>query len=467
MTSNTIRLRATYAVLVCGVLTFSTMQPLVVRILAEISDRYDSDQATSTWVVTAYLLSASICTPLLGRIGDGIGKRRTLAFAIGALAVGSLISGLTSSIGGLIAARVVQGAGGGILPLSFGIARDEFPSTRVPSTVAMLASMGAIGFAIGVAVGGPMVDLLGFHSIFFVPAAIGLVIVVATTLFVPDSPTRLSGRLPILSAVLLAGWLTALLLPISQGASWGWTSLRTLGLVALSVLLLCGWIVSELRATAPIIDMTMMRIRAIWSANVLSIVVGFAMFSSLALVPQLLQARSESSYGLGTSVTMSGLALIPAGLATFVTGILSVPANRGLGPHRVVGGAMLVWAAAMAFMAWHRDSVLALSIGMGVMGAGLGLLPATLAAAVVDAAPVAQTGAAGGMHANLRTIGGAAGTAVTAAIVTAHPEPGFSASGSGCSTAFLVLGALLLAGSPLIALLPTRSRTATTLPTPA
>jgi MFS family permease len=450
--------RATLTVLVSGVLVFSTMQSLVVPVLAQISERFHSDQATTTWVVTAYLLSASICTPLLGRIGDGHGKRRTLAFALGALAIGSLVSALTSSMEVLIAARVLQGAAGGILPLSFGIVRDEFPDEQVPSVVAVLASMGAIGFAVGVAAGGPMVDLLGYRSIFLVPAGVGVAIAVATLLVVPESPASEPGRLPVRSGVLLAGWMVALLLPVSKGAVWGWSSARTLGLLAAAVLLAGAWVLSELDAEAPIIDMAMMRIRAIWSANVLSAVVGVAMFSSLALVPQLLQAPASSAYGLGASVTLSGVALIPCGLATFVTGVLSVRATRAWGARRVVAAAMLVWALALLVMSAHHESVAVLGLGMTVMGMGLGLLLATLAAAVVDAAPRARTGAASGMHANLRTIGGAVGTAVTAALVTAHPEPGYPASEAGYASAFLLLGLVLVLCSPLVVLLPARAR---------
>lgn len=440
---------------------FSVLQSLVVPVLAEISTRYDADQATTSWVVTAYLISAAVCTPLLGRIGDSVGKRRTLTFSLGALAIGSLIAGLAPSIEVLIAARVLQGVGSGVLPLSFGIVRDEFPPERVAQVVSTMASMGALGFAFGVAVGGPMVDALGFRSLFFVPAAATAVTAVATVLFVPESPKRPKQPLSPLPAVLLAAWLTALLLPISKGAAWGWTSVPTIALLGCGGLLLLGWVVAERRAKSPIIDLEMMRLRPIWSANVLSIVLGFAMFSGLALVPQLLQTPVASGYGLGASVTASGVALVPCGLSTFVAGMVSIRVTRRVGLRRALAFSLCLWAAAMFAMARHVDSTIVLSASMAVMGIGLGIIMAALAAAVVDAAPAHQTGAASGMHANVRQLGGAAGAAITSAIVTAAPVAGYSASAHGYSAGFLVIGIVLLASSPLALLLPRRSASLT------
>jgi MFS family permease len=110
----------TFAVLAVSVSSFALLQSLIVPVLATIEHELDTDQATVTWVLTAYLLSASIATPLLGRVGDVVGKTRMLVITLSALAVGSLMAALAPSIGWLIVARVVQGAGGGVLPLSFG-----------------------------------------------------------------------------------------------------------------------------------------------------------------------------------------------------------------------------------------------------------------------------------------------------------------------------------------------------------
>ena len=185
--------------LAVAVSSFALLQSLVVPVLARIQEEYDTSQTTATWVLTGYLLSASIATPLLGRVGDAVGKQRVLVATLGALAVGSLAAALAPSIGWLIAARVVQGLGGGVLPLSFGIARDEL-GARVTGALSVLASLTAVGFGVGIVVAGPIVDGLGYHWLFWLPMIVTAVAAVAAALFVPASPVRTPGRLPVLPA---------------------------------------------------------------------------------------------------------------------------------------------------------------------------------------------------------------------------------------------------------------------------
>lgn len=134
--------RITFAVLAVAVGAFALLQSLIIPVLSRIQTEYDTDQATVTWVLTAYLLSASVATPLLGRLGDALGKKRVLVGALAALTLGSLLAGIAPSIEWLIFARVVQGAGGGVIPLAFGIIRDEFTETMT-NALAVLASLTA------------------------------------------------------------------------------------------------------------------------------------------------------------------------------------------------------------------------------------------------------------------------------------------------------------------------------------
>ncbi len=196
----------TFAVLTVAVSSFALLQSLIVPVLAQIQLEYDTDQTTVTWVLTAYLLSASIATPLLGRIGDAVGKKKMLVVTLSALAVGSLMAALAPSIGWLIVARVVQGLGGGVLPLSFGIIRDEFTG-RVTGALSVIASLTAVGFGAGIVVAGPIVDSLGYHWLFWLPMIATAVAALAALVLVPESPVRTPGRLPALPACCSpAGW---------------------------------------------------------------------------------------------------------------------------------------------------------------------------------------------------------------------------------------------------------------------
>ncbi|MCB0897000.1 MAG: MFS transporter, partial [Nocardioidaceae bacterium] len=122
---------------------------MVNPVLPTIEAALGTDQATVSWVLTAYLLSASVFTPIIGRVGDKVGKERMLVVALIALAAGSLMAAVATSIGVLIAARVVQGVGGGVLPLTFGIIRDEFPRDRVAGAIGTAAALLAVGGGVG------------------------------------------------------------------------------------------------------------------------------------------------------------------------------------------------------------------------------------------------------------------------------------------------------------------------------
>lgn len=204
--------------LAVAVVSFVLLQSLVVPVLAETQREFGTDQATVTWLLTAYLLSASICTPLLGRFGDAVGKRRMLVITLCALAVGSLVAALAPSIGWLMVARVVQGAGGG-LPLAFGIIRDEFRE-QMTTAISVLSSLTAVGFGAGIVVAGPIVSTLGYDWLYWLTMIATSIAALAALAFVPESPVRTPGRLPVLPAVLLAGWVVALLLGLSEGNSW-------------------------------------------------------------------------------------------------------------------------------------------------------------------------------------------------------------------------------------------------------
>src|SRR5205085_11762403 len=132
----------------------------------------------------------SVFTPIIGRIGDKVGKERMLVVALGALAIGSLLAAVAPSIGVLVAARAIQGVGGGVLPLTFGIIRDEFPRDKVPGAVGASAALLAVGGGIGLVVAGPIVDALSYHWLFWLPMTLTAAAAVAAHLFIPESPER-------------------------------------------------------------------------------------------------------------------------------------------------------------------------------------------------------------------------------------------------------------------------------------
>jgi EmrB/QacA subfamily drug resistance transporter len=448
----------TFVVLATGVGAYALLQSMVIPVLTTVQHEFHTSQATATWVLTAYLVSASVFTPIVGRIGDMIGKERVFVGTLAALAVGSLLAALASSIGVLIAARVVQGIGGGVLPLAFGIIRDEFAAEQVAGAVGSLATLTAIGGSAGTVIAGPINDGLGFHWLFWIPMIATVCAAVAAALFVPESPVRTPGRLSITPVFLLSGWLVALLVALSQAPVWGWGSVRVVGLLLVAVALLATWVLAEMRVAVPLIDMRMMRLPAVWTTNLVALLVGVGMYATFAFLPELLQTPRSSGYGFGASITESGLILLPAGATMFAVGQYSGWLTRRFGSRLLITVGSVVGAAAMAIIAFAHDAKWEIYLASGIMGAGIGLAFSAMSALIVAAVPVEQTGVASGMNANIRTIGGSIGSALMASIVTAQLRADGLPKESGYMVGFAVLGAVLLAAAFAAARIPAGGR---------
>ncbi|BEL03264.1 MFS transporter [Actinoplanes sichuanensis] len=449
--------RTTFAVLAAAAAAFALMQSLLTPVLPTIRQDLHTSTGTVTWVLTAWLLAASVATPLMGRVADIIGKDRTLLVALAAIALGCLVAALAPNIGVLIAARVLQGLGAAVFPVSFGIIRDEFPPDRVASAIGTLAAVIATGSGVGIVLAGPIVGFLDWRWLFWIPMAVVTVVGVVAWRVVPASPVRSPGRINIGSAILLAGWLVALLLPLSKGAVWGWGSGRTLGLFALAIALLVGWMAAELRAAEPLIDMRMMRLPAVWTTNLAAMLFGAAMFGVFAFLPQLMQVPAASGYGFGATVTEAGLLMAPMLVAMAVFGSLSGPLTRW-----VSNKAQLLWGSAMGttaclVLALAHDQKWTVSLAAAVFGIGLGLIYSSMINLIVQSVPRHQTGAASGMNTNIRTIGASIGTALVSAIVTAHPGAHGLPAETGYTMSFLLLAVASAAAFGVSLLVPGRA----------
>jgi MFS family permease len=436
----------TFLVLAVGAASFAMLQSLLAPVLPTLQSELKTSQSAVSWVLIAWLLSAAVATPILGKVGDMIGKARTLVLALAAIGLGSLIAALAPSIELVIAGRIVQGLGGAIVPLSFGIIRDEFPPARVPSAVGILSAVIAVGSGAGTILAGPIVDLFGWHGLFWVPLAVVAVTASLAQLFVPESPVRSGGTINWLAASLLAGWLIALLLPLSLGTRWGWGSPAVIGLFAAALVLAAAWVTVEVRSSNPVIDMKMMRLPAVWTSNLVALLFGAAMFAVWVFLPQLIQVPSSAGYGFGATVSEAGWVMLPMLVSMAVAGVFS-GRLAGVLPFKLqLAGASAVIALSCVSLAMLHASIWEVALVSGVYGVGLGLAYAALTSVIVQNVPASQTGTAIGMNANIRTIGGAIGTAVMTAMVTAqHTADGVPAEAGFISGFLLFAGVAALA----------------------
>ncbi len=435
----------TFAVLAAAAASFSLLQSLLNPVLPTIQHDLHTTQSAVTWVITGWLLSAAIATPLLGRTGDMIGKRRALLVVLGAVVVGDLLAALAPTLGVLIVARLIQGLGGAIFPLAFGIVRDEFPRHRISSAVGAISAIIAIGGGLGVVLAGPIVGALGWRWLFWIPMIATAVIGIFAAAFVPESPSRPGGRVNLLGAALLAGWLVAVLLPLSEASAWGWGSPLVIGLFALAAVLIALWIFVEYRSDNPVIDMRMMRLPAIWTTNLVALLFGAGMFATYAFLPQFTQTPTSTGYGFGATVTESGLLLLPMLVTMAVTGFLSGPIAPYIGfKLQLALGSAAIAVAAILFVVLHA-APWEVAFASGIFGLGLGVAYSAMSSLIVQGVPSHQTGAASGMSVNIRTIGGAIGTAVVSTIVTSRTDAHGLPLESAYTSAFVVLAGFSVA----------------------
>ncbi len=446
--------RLTFLVLCVGVASFSLLQSMVNPVLPTIQAALHTDQATVTWVLTAYLVSASIFTPIIGRVGDKVGKERMLVVALAALAVGSLLAAVAGTIGVLIVARVIQGIGGGVLPLTFGIIRDEFPREKVASAIGMAAALLAVGGGVGLVIAGPLVDALSYHWLFWIPMIMTVVAAIAAAIWVPESPERTPGKINVGTALLMSTWLVALLVGVSQGHHWGWSSGKVIGLFVIAAVMLPVWVIAEARSKEPLIDMQMMRIPTVWTVNLVALLFGMGMYAMFAFVPQFLQTPEAAGYGFGASITESGLLLLPQTIATFFGGIAAgrLAARFGSKALLVVGAALT--AIGTFGMAFAHGEIWMVLVETTILGLAFGLAFAAMSNLVVGAVPQSQTGVASGMNTNIRTVGGAIGSAVIATVVTSSLQPSGVPHESGYTHGFLLLAITSTAAAVVAVLIP-------------
>ena len=444
----------TFVVLAVGVSAYSLLQSLVSPVLPLLETDLHTSQSTVTWVLTAYLLSASVFTPILGRIGDMVGKVKVLVAVLAILAVGSILAALATSISVMIIARAIQGVGGGVIPLSFGIIRDEFPREKVASAVGVIAALLAVGGGLGLVLAGPIVNALDYHWLFWIPGILVAAAAVGTYVVVPESQIRTPGRISWLAAVLLSGWLVALLVAVSEAPSWGWGSSKVIALIAAAIVLAVAWVWVELHSVQPLIDMKMMRIPAVWTTNLVALLFGVGLYSVFAFLPEFLQTPKSAGYGFSASITESGLIVLPMTVTMFIFGTLSGPLSKRFGARAVLIAGSLVSVPSFVIMAFAHADIWEIVIAMLLLGCGFGLAFSAMSNIIVDSVPSNQTGVASGMNANIRTIGGSIGAAVMASIVTSDALPSGLPKEAGYTAGFTMLSVAMLLAALAGVLIP-------------
>ncbi|MFD7792651.1 MFS transporter [Streptomyces sp. NPDC059271] len=400
-----------------GALMASLTQTLVIPVLPVISKDIGASTTQTQWLLTSTLLVAAVSVPVVGRFADMVGRRLMLVFSLGALALGSLIDALTTDTTLMIVGRALTGLSAASIPLGISLLAAVLPVDRRSSATALISAMLGIGSALGLPLAGLLADNVDYHVLFWI-GAVGAVLSLVAILALVGEPRHTSTRSVDLPGIaLLTSGLVCLVLPLSQGGTWGWGSLRTIGLLVAAVVLLALLVRVESRSAAPVVNVRALANPPIAMTNVASLFFGFALFASFVGTANYVQAPAATGYGFGSSVLTAGLCLLPSGLLMLLLAPVTAKLSTLWGAGRVLFLAGLIVAAGLIARILFVDSLWQIVVGTAIIGAGSGIGYATLPTLINTYTPATDLAAANGINALARSLGSTLASAVGGSIL--------------------------------------------------
>ncbi|MGW6962992.1 MFS transporter [Streptomyces zaomyceticus] len=390
------------------------MQTLVVPLIGDLPKLLDTTASNASWVITATLLAGAVATPVAGRLGDTLGKRRVLLVSVIPLVAGSVVCALASSVVPMIVGRGLQGLGMGVVPLGISLLRDILPPEKLGGSIALMSASMGVGGALGLPFSAAVAENASWRVLFWVAAGLSLVVGFLIWRVAPAGHRAAApGRFDLPGALGLGTGLVALLLAVSKGATWGWDSATTLGLLAVALVVLLAWGRWELRTHDPLVDLRVTARPVVLMTNLASVLVGFAMYAQSLVVPQLFQLPEATGYGLGQSMMAMGLWMAPAGLMMMVLAPLGAKLSAARGPKVTLSVGALVIALGYGSSLALMGSTWGLLVVTLICNTGVGLAYGAMPALIMGAVPQEETASANSFNTLMRSIG----TSVSAAVI--------------------------------------------------
>ncbi|HEX2313884.1 MAG TPA: MFS transporter [Thermomonospora sp.] len=430
----------------------SVQQTLVIPLLPRLMAAFHASVTAVTWVFTVSLLAGAVATPLLSRFGDMYGKKPMIVFTLGLLVAGSVVCALSSSLGWLVAGRALQGTSSAMVPLAIAVIRDTFPRDRVTTAIGVVSATMGVGGTLGMIVTGLIAARTDSHRpVFWIAAGLGGLALVLVLCCARDVGGRAGGRPDVPGAVLLGAWLVCLLLAISQGNAWGWASPGVAGLFAGAAVLCAVWTVVERRVREPLVDVALLVGARSLSANLASMLLGFAMFAGFTLVAQFVQTPEATGYGMGGSVLDVGLLSLPSTVTMLTFSMVTGRLTLRYGAAFVLAAGSGFAALSYVWLALLNGGPAEILVFQAIQGVGLGIAYAALGTLAVQHVPMDKSGIASGINSLVRVTGGSIGGAVTASMLAGATEPGALAPERHGYVLCFVLAATIAALAALVA----------------
>ena len=402
----------------CFALFMIMLDNTVVNVaLPSIQADLDTTLASLEWTVNAYTLTFAVLLVTGGRLGDIFGRRRMFLFGVTVFAASSAAIGLAPDQSWLVAGRAVQGVGAAfMMPATLSIITNAFPPEMRGKAIGTWAGVSGLALAIGPVVGGFLTEHVSWRAIFFLnlPVAVGAV---AVTLFATreSRDETVERRIDLPGIATLSIGLTALVLALIEGNSWGWGSPEIIALLVTAVLGLVGFGLTELRSRVPMVDFSFFQSSSFLGANAVAFVISFAMLAVFFFVALYMQNI------LGYSALEAGVRFLPSTVLIIVTAPIAGRLADRFGPQRLIVTGLMLIAVSLyiqTHISVHSGYELLLAAFM-VMGVGIGLTMSPMSTAAMNAVETSKAGVASGILSMSRMVGGTFGVAAIGALFQA------------------------------------------------
>ena len=401
---------------------------MLIPALPAIQADFGSESETTAWVMTGFFISSAVFTGLVGRFGDMFGQRRMYLATLSFYGSGALLGGFSTSLSMVVISRVIMGAGAGMIPLAFAIARNQLPQPRIGRAMGSISMMIGFGAGVGMIIGGVMVDQFDWRKIFYLSAVLSIVVFVLSVITIPKSLLKLDVKIDGVGAILFASGLVCLLSAIGRGSSWGWLDVRIIALCATGVGTLALFIVVEKRMPEPFVHVPTLFLRSVLFTNIASLMMGAGQVAVSIQVVQLAQLPLASG-GLEASASLAGLIIIPYSLAMMLGSQISGRVVMEFGGRTIFRTGATLATTGLVLLAVVPPSLSVLGTLAGLSGLGISMTlmagPFLISHSVIRS----KASEANGINAIARSVGQAIGTQVAASMI------GATATASGFPTA--------------------------------
>ncbi|AFR47899.1 MFS transporter [Gordonia sp. KTR9] len=424
-------------VLCCGGLLASFLATALVPVAGSIGDQLGVSATSGAWALTSTFLAAAASTPIAGRAADLVGERRVLTALVLIMAAGSIISAVSDDLAPMVAGRTLQGCGAGVIPVGMSVIRRVLGPERMATGASTMSVAVGLGGGAGLPLAAWVIEDFGLSMLFWGAGCVALLLGVAFRVALAPDASRPRESFDAIGAVGVVVLLLCGLIPVAQGARWGWTSPPVLGLLGAGALTAVIWVPYELRRRWPLVDIRAARMPVIVVANLCSALVGVMYMLGTLTASHLLQTSAVPPFsGMGQSTLTAGVLLTPGGLSMLVSTPLAARLIRLTNVSAtLMAAAVVAGTGFVLLLLWHA-AAWQVSAAMTVVSAGVGMAMTATPVMISSSTAAGRMAAAQALNVVARFGGTAVASALVVAVLDAFgdgPVPGVPAESAYCA----------------------------------